>query len=450
MNPENEKSGALNLKPDEKREASLEKKELAPKELLEKTKDDFLVASEDLSVQIEQDKATIDSGTKYGMETSVKLNMIGKEREQLLSTFNEEVNSVPILKEKIDTISLDELEGDTMELKRASLELRQLREVNHIANDFMREYLEPLKINIPKINDKNINWNDIWGGPLASHSYENNSVRFSKFSKIEGAYSLHVIIHEQLHYLASAKNSDMGKKALEGSTAPVERISKTGFNSNWEEDNKRSNLRALNEAVTEKMAYEIYNASKKKLIEEYENKYGHTILLKQELDKEQMESELTKWKDEAPVAYEWEYEYSMNTDKETFENFYTKKEKSIKEKYEAIRERDLDKVFTEDIESGYKQERQILDRLLIKLAEARSKENNIDLKEAHKKEWEDLQKAYLSGNTFYLRKIDKIVGEGTLRRFNDIDRKKIQSGEETQEQFNDKVKTFLSTLENKE
>jgi hypothetical protein len=130
---------------------------------------------------------------------------------------------------------------------------------------------------------------------------------------------------------------------------------------------------------------------------------------------------------------------------------YGIKDEKINADYFSISEIGLGKIilFEKEIETRYKKEQSVpfnlsyiaesqkaylpeigvLEAILFTLAKKRSKENTISLEDAYGIEWKDLQRAYFEGNTLFLRRIDTILGEGTLRAFDSIKR---PSGKDTE------------------
>lgn len=57
-----------------------------------------------------------------------------------------------------------------------------------------------------------------------------------------------------------------------------------------------------------------------------------------------------------------------------------------------------------------------------------------------------MQRAYLKGETIYLRRIEKIVGPNLLREFNDIDIRKVNNEEETRDDYQKKINDLIKRI----
>jgi len=99
---------------------------------------------------------------------------------------------------------------------------------------------------------------------------------------------------------------------------------------------------------------------------------------------------------------------------------------------------------------SYSDEIKILDVILKKMAQHQLKEEEetteADIMQAEREEWQDLQRAYLKGNTLYLKKMAKVIGLDVLKRFGSLDRRRVISGKQTQEEFNLEVQDIYNNI----
>lgn len=261
--------------------------------------------------------------------------------------------------------------------------------------------------------------------------------------------SAKVIMHEELHF-AGAIDNRSGRK-----NAGNNRLSKTGFHSYWKvRENKKKKgenrdlFRSLNEAVTEKMAEEIFRKSKESIISdlikiEPDIAESHDGLV----EKERVLT-LQNYLKYLPDKYKAYTENIFLQDDEnlmSFEDLVTEEKKRIESNFKLetfeVRSREM----INDVNT-YKNEIKILEAILKKLAKTRAESENIPFDEAMDKEWQDMQRAYLKGETIYLRHIEKLVGPNILREFNEIDIRKVDRQEETVEDYRNKVNNLIKRI----
>ncbi len=323
--------------------------------------------------------------------------------------------------------------------QRKELEKQELQEVGEIAYDFIREHCKALGVDVGAFSKDAIDWDEVNGNSKAHYSYKFNHI-MTKSS------SLHVLIHEEMHYAASAKNSEAGKIAAEEGTAPEKRWSKTGFVSTWgkSEENAYSNFRSLNEAVTEKMAREILGKNKDRFEEEYKKRNFKSIEQKKKFAQDYYDQQKAEWDANSKDMYAL---YEWANDGETYEDFYNSKLADFEKSFENTNDKiPFNPDVLKDVEKVYENEINIFDAMLDKLARHRATTEQISESEAYTKEWTELQQAYLQGNTMALRRIDQVLGPGTLREFNEIDLKLAKTNDTAYEEYHKKIDALMAKL----
>lgn len=387
------------------------------------SKDDFLF-KEDI------DNKIIDTKDKQKIEAEDK-NKLSEIKKQL---------GIEEVSEKDGVMELVEFEKKYQE-KLEKLEelveknkLEELKTVASLANKYIKEHNDKLGIKSFDFSLDNIDWlvpdkdtRDIFG------RYFDRDQKI-KIKKSVNVPLLEVIIHEMIHFQSSIKNKEDNEQI-------PSRISKIGFHSDWvftkESPEKEKDIfRGLNESVTDKIAKEIYSQKKDSLISDIKN-------INSNLEKENKKAieeiknirlEKVDFMDKVGEKNWLEYnkddvynlqDYEMNGSYEGLKKYYKdfilkdfkeKKDLTIGQRY-----------VTEYGKVGYDEEIRALDVILDKLAYDSFQEKNISLDEARENEWKELQKAFFDGNTLYLKKIDRVVGKGTLREFNKINRRNISN-----------------------
>ena len=208
----------------------------------------------------------------------------------------------------------------------------------------------------------------------------------------------HALVHELLHANSSLYRQENYKK-IEGYIRENKKSVKSGFHiahyKNGKENEATSvNFTRLNEAVTEKIARDIVKINKPGIVDLNKKEIENILLEKQNFELENTQQ---------PIASE---EVSI------FDIPY-----------------DIDKLneLSGEIESeSYQGEIDALDLIMEGIALS-NVENFSDLEKYKSDFWIDLQKAYFTGNTMFLRNIEKVYGEGSLRRI-DENLNSFQSG----------------------
>jgi len=100
--------------------------------------------------------------------------------------------------------------------------------------------------------------------------------------------------------------------------------------------------------------------------------------------------------------------------------------------------------FTPERES-YNDEIEILNLFLEGIAIVKSKEEGLPIEDTKTAVWEEMQRAYLTGSIMYLRIIDNVFGEGTLRELNRLKFLAIDD-DKARENFLYKLKQRIETL----
>jgi hypothetical protein len=163
---------------------------------------------------------------------------------------------------------------------RDTYELEQLLELGALAEDFIREYAQSLGVDSPLTKRPiDVKWGADSEEALGTYDYTTNR------TGIENTYpgrNFAVLLHEGLHHVASFKNSHAGESAQEKNIEPKRRVTKTGFASYWKTEAKEKttftgNLKNLNEAVTEKIAQELFTKTKDSLASIYATRYRNTL-----------------------------------------------------------------------------------------------------------------------------------------------------------------------------
>lgn len=322
----------------------------------------------------------------------------------------------------------------SLEEKEQQLNKAELQAVARVAYNQIRQHANKLGIEIGDLSPEKISFLTEDSKAEAIYNTGSDSIKSKKKSVSD-------LIHEGLHFATATDNRAGSHLAGE------KRLSKTGFHSYWDKkDINKPNtdiLRSLNEAVTEKMAQEIF-LSRGSQIEESTNRACWPIFMeRKDVLNKQKQLELTDLEKSNKPSHENERE---STDY-NHDNFI-----EIEKKYDQKIPKNFGKEQKELFENNraYPSEIRILNKILEKMAIVRSKKEGVPVYRVRveNKEWEELQKAYLKGNTLYLKNIEKAVGPGFLREFDDLDRRSIIDGLQTEEEFDNQVSALLKRLEN--
>jgi hypothetical protein len=310
---------------------------------------------------------------------------------------------------------------------RDTYELEQLLELGALAEDFIREYAQSLGVDSPLTKRPiDVKWGADSEEALGTYDYTTNR------TGIENTYpgrNFAVLLHEGLHHVASFKNSHAGESAQEKNIEPKRRVTKTGFASYWKTEAKEKttftgNLKNLNEAVTEKIAQELFTKTKDSLASIYATRYRNTLNRRNTFLEKTKQHVLR----ESPRLSAKIHSLIIDPD-QSLEEYQKEWEKEIETRYKKEQSVPFNLSYIAESQKAYLPEIGVLEAILFTLAKKRSKENTISLEDAYGIEWKDLQRAYFEGNTLFLRRIDTILGEGTLRAFDSIKR---PSGKDTE------------------
>lgn len=387
------------------------------------SKDDFLF-KEDI------DNKIIDTKEKQKIEAEDK-NKLSEIKRQL---------GIEEVLEKDGVVELVEFEKkyqdklEELEKKEEKNKLEELKTVASLANKYIKEYTEKIGVKSFEFSSENIDWLSFDKDFERFSGFYSDTDKKIKITKRESVPLLEVVIHELVHFQTSIKNEEnLGNIPS--------RISKVGFNSNWvfqKENSKEEKdiFRGLNEAITDKLAKEINMQKKDSLIMDIQS--INPNLVKENKDNiekiKDIRLEKIDFMDKAGEKNWLEYskndvynlqDYEMNGGFEGLKKYY--KDFILKDFEEKENFGIGQRYVSGDRKTGYEEEIRALDIILDKLAYNSSQEKKISLEEARETEWKDLQKAFFEGNTLYLKKIDRVVGKGTLREFNKINRRNISN-----------------------
>ncbi len=329
---------------------------------------------------------------------------------------------------------------DTLRQEKESLKLRELKTLAAVAYSKIRDHAASLGVEISGAPEDIITFKGRDSKNLGVYSTDSDDI------KVE-SNSAKVIIHEELHFVGAVDNRS-GEKNLGNN-----RISKTGFKSVWKspeaEGKDKDLLRSLNEAVTEKMAREIFKQNKESIIDDVIKADPDIAQLNDKLAEQEKTLALADTERYLPDKYRaytenvFIQEYDM--ERQSFEDLAAEEKNKIESKFQA----DLFNARSQSIlkeSDSYNSEIRVLDAMLDKLSQVRARQNDISLEVARNEEWRDMQKAYLKGETIYLRRIEKIVGPNFLREFNEVDVRKVKSEEESQEDYQKKINNLIERI----
>ncbi len=348
---------------------------------------------------------------------------------------------LPDLDLEIDSLSSQySYQIDQLQFEKSNLRHRELKILAAVSYSKIKDHASDLGVEIVGLPEEKISFKNKDGVNAGAYNTDYDDIRVD-------SNSAHVIIHEELHFAGAVDNRN-GQKNL-----GEKRLSKTGFKSVWQarEGNgkDRDVLRSLNEAVTEKMAREIFNANKESIISDVVKADPDIAELNDKLVEKEKALELSESERYLPEKYKtyqeniFIQEYEMG--RQSFEELAAEEKRKIESRCNsqlfAVKSQEMLKE-----SNAYSNEIRVLDAILDKLSQARADEENISPDEAKIKEWQDMQRAYLKGETIYLRRIDKIIGPNILREFNDIDIRKVNGQEETVENYRKKIDDLIERI----
>lgn len=329
---------------------------------------------------------------------------------------------------------------DTLRREKESLKLRELKTLAAVAYSKISDHAASLGVEISGSPEDRIGVKDKDSKNLGVYSTESDNIRVE-------SNSAKVIIHEELHFISAVDNRS-GKKNLGDN-----RLSKTGFKSVWKsheaEGEDKDLLRSLNEAVTEKMAREIFQQNKEAIIADVIKADPGIAQLNDKLaeqEKALAQADVERYLPDKYKAYTenvFIQEYEM--EKQSFEDLAAQENQKIESKFQTELFSARSKEMLKESDS-YNSEIMVLDAVLERLSKERATQDKVSLDVARREEWRDMERAYLKGETIYLRRIEKIVGPNFLREFNEIDFRKVNSGEESKEDYQTKISNLMERI----
>ncbi len=317
-------------------------------------------------------------------------------KKEIAQTNQSPLNNIPARVQPRGPISYDEIEQ------------WQLEDTASVTHEYIQNHAKELGVSLSFFPPRGAAVGETYGN-RAVYSPDENKILFSKDSEIHPPH----IIHEQLHYSSSVKNYRRPFGSIRGGSPQIDpqafgdkRDYKTGFNSYWNkpEDESSHNFFALNEAVTEKMAREIYQNNRAKIKNDIQTRFPERSSQKSEL--------ATRMGRELP-----------------------------KNRMDRGLETEPEKVYEKEIE--------ILDAILEAVARKRVANDNAEFNEALSEEWQNLQRAYFDGNVLYLRRFEKMIGPNLLRKLNDIDPiAEYRDNPEETEKYQEQTRSILAYIKN--
>lgn len=324
--------------------------------------------------------------------------------------------------------------------EKLSLKNRELKTLATVAYDKIKEHANSLGVEINASPQDKVRIKNDGSNYIGRYSFESDNIEVK-------SNSVKVIIHEELHFITAEDNRSEKKNMGDN------RAAKTGFHSVWKshetEGQNRDLLRSLNEAVTQKMTTEIFQKNKETIISDAIKIDPEIAQINDKLVEQEKALALADAQKDLPYKYKQQQENvffqedPMN--KESFEELAAKEQRLIESKFQAEIFNVRSKEILDDPE-GYINEVRVLDAMLEKLAQSRAGQENISLDVARKDEWRDMQKAYLKGETIYLRRVEKIIAPGILREFNEINPGNIKKDEETTEEYKKKINNLIERI----
>jgi hypothetical protein len=348
-----------------------------------------------------------------------------KEEEMALNKIEDEINQLS--EETLNKVSLVSLENESgsdelldLENREEELNTAELQEVAQIAYHEVKLHAKKLGIDIEDLPFENVAALSSESSATANYNTETDGIKSKK-------KSISVLIHEGLHFAAATdKRAGMN-------LAGERRLSKTGFHSYWDKEQigkpDTDIFRSLNEAVTEKMAQEIFLNNKNSIIESMRMPLASIFWDKKDVINKQKQLEL-----------------------DNLEKNGNKKSSSTYEMIETKYSEKMPNNFGEEINEymnnsvGYKSEIAIFDLILRKIALVKSKNEEIPLNLAEQLEWQDMQRAYLKGDTLYLKNVGKIIGMDSLKEFNELDIREVGQGIKTIDDYQKQVQAIYDHI----
>lgn len=377
------------------------------------------------------------------------------------------------------------------ESEQSELTLAQ-KHIVTLATKLVEQYLHSLGKHMPLFSEKNISFDMI--GPLSGeYRREANHILITTYCEAE----LPVIIHELVHFVSSDPQLLTPNQIYQKENEMRYTHSKSGIHSSWRRkedsiDQDKFFFKGLNEAITEKITRDIIEKN-------YEFLEKEIPLLKamfegqKELQSKELKQHFKRKEKEATENVRATYislikqvlserqdhtlqlknldnfakENNLKATEIGFHREFLEEQVGIpvlKQQIARIREsmkslahwsnfEDILAKHTEFLEDAYtynlkknivyNDEIEFLNVLLDGISQYATSHTQILSNES---EWSKMQKAYLSGNTFYFRIIDKVFGKGTLRKIDHALNGQNPFGEENPEKANNE-KLFTSLKE---
>lgn len=319
--------------------------------------------------------------------------------------------------------------------KLKSIEQKELKYLFEKSYQYIAERGKKFDVGIPEFSFDD-HFNQI---PLEhkSHVAVYNSLE-NMISSKKDEKTLPIILHEQLHFSNSFRNVDFKERET--------RKTKVGFRSTWidraNEEQGKDLLSLFNEAVTEKMAQDIFKENKDRFLSEYAVELAELQKEKDKVLSEKRETELLKSFYETTEGLDFYVDVNSMGEAEAKKEAYKAAQLSVDQRPHKVQSSPLDLVQVKY--DAYKLEISVLDVILEKLAADKMDKESLDKEQAFKSEWEDLQKAYLTGNTLYLKRIEHVIGSGTLRSLSSLSMKNKNIKE-----YREEINALIDSIEHK-
>ena len=318
--------------------------------------------------------------------------------------------------------------------KYESMELRDNQEVAVVGYAFIRGRVEQLGLTIVDFEPLKVIDNE-------DHE-EHFEELFSKYRNASAVYShetnsigsrhrpeLSSMTHEMEHYFTATENMP--------NSIQKKNRNKSGFNATYVYEKSDStkivkdSFRYLNEGITDKLVFDIYkNVSDIEIGEVYEKIFPTKA-------KKEKEYALEKLRLSIEHVEEKRKQMLLDVKNITDENERLKKEEKINQDIDQFIKRttsfwenhsnvyissDYLKHIRGEKYSNYKPFIDMVDKLIEGMATSRMVDSKSESLEVSQKEvWVELQKAYFTGNSLYLRALEKIYGDGFLRKLGTLD-----------------------------
>ncbi len=350
-------------------------------------------------------------------------------------------------------------------------------EVINTATRIIKEHLDKLGINQIPFDEKRIAF---LRQQYFMHSGQYHDADFFSVDESSEA-NLGTIVHELIHaQSAEWRNYDESKveEFLNKTPGGV----KSGFQRNWHHKLGSINFHNLNEGITREMMAnnpdelkrlkpmfegrmeeviakrekyfqeEILPAKRKEIeadikkytehIEKIKNESEQRIV---EIDRDLERATSEREREGLQKLRTMEKEFTESNIQTWLKEIEDKKVKTIAwaEEINALKIQGIkdDYSFSNERMSSYDFNVEIVDELVEGLAKISIKKNpSLNIEEEKKKIWVDLQKAYLLGQTVYLRKVEEDFGEGFLRKIESIN---VFSPDDEQKEFLKEIRESL-------